>query len=451
MKAIGLDIGTTSVSALVLDAGNGRVLDIVNVPNDARIPAEAFWERAQDPERIVSLVTGIVDELVRRYGPIGVIGVDGQMHGILYTDRDGMAVSPLYTWQDGRGNLPYQDSTYAEALSELSGYQMRSGYGLTTHFWNTVNGQIPPEAVCFCSIMDYVVMRLCALRAPVMHSSTAASFGMYSEEKGGWDRDAMEKAGIPDAVLPEVCRHAALIGKEIHGIPVACAIGDNQASFIGSVRIPQGTLLVNMGTGGQVSMLDGEGQTPAELERRPLNEGQRILVGSALCGGRAYAILEGFLRSCTALGGHADENLFEAMNAAGIAALREDRILPFDTRFCGTREMPCLRGSITGIGEDNFSAGALIGGCLTGMASEMYNLYCAMLTCRHEKAEYLVGSGNAIRKGPALRLALEKTFALELKIPAHTEEAAYGAALFGLTGAACFESLAQAQKMIRYI
>ena len=43
---------------------------------------------------------------------IAVIGITGQMHGIVYTDCNGMAISPLYTWQDGRGNLPYGDTTY---------------------------------------------------------------------------------------------------------------------------------------------------------------------------------------------------------------------------------------------------------------------------------------------------------------------------------------------------
>ena len=40
------------------------------------------------------------------------------MHGILYADENGAAVSPLYTWQDERGNLEYKDgATYAEYLN----------------------------------------------------------------------------------------------------------------------------------------------------------------------------------------------------------------------------------------------------------------------------------------------------------------------------------------------
>ncbi len=41
----------------------------------------------------------------------------------------------------------------------------------------------------------------------------------------------------------------------------------------------------------------------------------------------------------------------------------------------------------------------------------------------------LVGSGNAIRLNPALRRAFERRFGMPMAVPAHREEAAYGAAL----------------------
>ena len=44
------------------------------------------------------------------------------MHGIVYIDGHGNALSPLITWQDGRGDLSYRDGlTYAEHLSKASG------------------------------------------------------------------------------------------------------------------------------------------------------------------------------------------------------------------------------------------------------------------------------------------------------------------------------------------
>ena len=53
----------------------------------------------------------------------------------------------------------------------------------------------------------------------------------------------------------------------------------------------------------------------------------------------------------------------------------------------------------------------------------------------HSHISTLVVSGNAVRKNPVLRQILAETFGLPLQIPAHTEEAAFGAALFAARGA----------------
>ena len=105
---------------------------------------------------------------------VSVIGVTGQMHGILYIDEAGNALSPLYTWQDGRGNLKYKDTTYAEYLNGSS------GFGCITDFYNRENGIRPESAFGFCTIHDYFVMKICDLKEPVIHSSDAASFGCYN-------------------------------------------------------------------------------------------------------------------------------------------------------------------------------------------------------------------------------------------------------------------------------
>ena len=70
------------------------------------------------------------------------------MHGIVYVDNDGKAVSPLYTWQDNRGNLILNNNiTYAEFLTDYSGYNLSTGYGLVTHFYI-----LPEGAVKLCTI-----------------------------------------------------------------------------------------------------------------------------------------------------------------------------------------------------------------------------------------------------------------------------------------------------------
>lgn len=122
MKAIGIDIGTTSVCGILIDAETGGVEKSVTKNSNAFIEGCAEWEKIQSVDKIMTVATVILEGLIAECGDVSVIGVTGQMHGIVYTDKAGNAVSPLYTWQDGRGNLPYKDTTYAKYLNSFSGY-----------------------------------------------------------------------------------------------------------------------------------------------------------------------------------------------------------------------------------------------------------------------------------------------------------------------------------------
>lgn len=450
MKAIGLDIGTTTLSAIILDGDTGCVLETLNVANGADMPQDVPGGKLQDADVIADKAVGLVKSLMEKYSPVDVIGIDGQMHGMLYVDESGNAVSPLYTWQDGRGGLPFESGTYASMLSEITGYAMASGFGLTTHFWFVKNGLVPEKAVKLCTVYDYVGMKLTGSKVPLMHSSSAASLGLYDSANACWDVAAIEKAGLDMAMLPEVTDGCDLCGHMPEGTAVSCGIGDNQASFIGAVREMDRSILVNMGTGGQVSMMSDAPGSAENIERRPLGEGKSLLVGSSLCGGRAYALLEGFVRSCAAAGGYTGDKLYEPMNAAGLKALELKDAWQVDTRFNGTRKNPGLRGSFCGVSVDNFDFEHLVGGVLMGMADELRGLYGEMQTFDTRRLDMLVGSGNGIRRNPALKKAFEMAFGLPVYIPEHLEEAAYGAALFGLAAAGKVETLSEAQKLIRY-
>lgn len=89
-----------------------------------------------------------------------------------------------------------------------------------------------------------------------------------------------------------------MIGATAEDIPFCVAIGDNQASFLGAAGTSRGSMLINIGTGSQVSVLY-EGVQAADdslLEVRPYLDGMSLLTGSPLCGGSAYALLERFFR-----------------------------------------------------------------------------------------------------------------------------------------------------------
>lgn len=101
MKTLGLDIGTTTICAVIYDSCTG-LLASETVCNDSFLSGES-WERIQDPSRILAKSEMLVRKLLAEHPDTAAIGLSGQMHGILYLDASGNPISPLYTWQDGVG------------------------------------------------------------------------------------------------------------------------------------------------------------------------------------------------------------------------------------------------------------------------------------------------------------------------------------------------------------
>lgn len=425
MSIIGLDIGTTTLSAVVLEEGTHRSLHRETLPHGAFLPAQPH-EKIQDAEKILSLSLGLIASLRSAYGPVSAIGLTGQMHGIVYTDAEGKPVSPLYTWQDGRGNLPLPDGRrFSDALSEETGYPLASGYGAVTHAYLLRNGLLPENAARFSTIHSCLAMLLTGRKLPLLHASDAASLGLYDLSRGEFDRQAIERLGAD--FFPETTGCACVMGETEFGEKVVTAVGDNQASFIGATSGEKNAALVNIGTGSQVSVRTDRLISCKGCETRPLDGGEYLLVGAPLCGGRAYAILEKFLRECAALAGVQPEPLYEKMNALAMTA--PENPLCVSTAFCGTRENPSSRGAVANLGEDNFTPAHLIHGVLTGMAEELHEYYLSMVHAADTQADQLIASGNAVRRNPALGKILSEVFSLPLLMPDCEEEAATGAAL----------------------
>lgn len=427
MYSIGIDIGTTSICGILIDVENGSIIKKIERANDTWIETKNSWEKIQDAEKILEIAVAILEELYRK--EVISIGITGQMHGIVYIDKFGDAISPLYTWQDERGNLSYNDSTYAKAINSFS------GYGNVTHFYNKTNNFVPTEATVFCTIHDYVAMKFCKLNQPIIHNSDAASFGQYDILSNSWK--------IKDNLLPKVTTECAVIGY-YENTPVAVAIGDNQASFIGSVSEPT-SILVNIGTGSQVSAVSDRISLCEDIETRPFIDGKYLLVGCSLCGGKTYAVLENFFRKTAELfTGKKMDKVYDVMNAE--LAKEYDCSLKVDNRFMGTHINPEITASITGLTVDNFTPQQLMVGFIDSMANEMFYMYQKMGV----KGTTLVGSGNGIKKNKAIVKSLEKKFSTRLKIPTHNEEASFGAALFSLVACGYCKKINEAQKLITY-
>lgn len=452
MQIIGLDIGTTSVCGICCDANTGEIIESITVPNKATIKGDYAWEKMQDAEVLIHTVKEIADKLFETSKDICSIGITGQMHGIVYLNEDGEVVSPLYTWQDGRGDRIYKDGkTYAGWLSEQTGYPLATGYGSVTHFYNVINDLVPEDAKTFCTIHDLAAMKLANEVKPILHPSDAASLGLYDLRANQFDVDAIAKVGMDLSFFPKVKDGYHMIGKTPQGIPVSVAIGDNQASVLGSVNDMENSILVNVGTGSQISCIIKGVPKNCDMDCRPLLDGLYLLAGSSLCGGRAYAILEKFLRETAMLVTDSEvESAYSAMNRVMENYHAPEQPLIVDTKFSGTRLEPNKRGSISNINIDNLTVPNLCDGVMNGMVKELYELYQEMKPLLGTIPVKMVGSGNGIRMNKHLAKRFVQKFGMSLSIPFHKEEAAFGAALFACAMAKSLSSIKEVQKVIRY-
>ena len=427
MKLLGLDIGTTTVSAVVVE--DGAVLSSLTLKNGSFLPTENAWEKIQDPAYIRQTALQAVQELMEQYPDVERIGITGQMHGIVYLNAAGEPVSPLYIWQDGRGDqLMESGETYAAQLGRITGYHVATGYGLVTHYYNLLHGLVPEDAVVFSTIHDYIAMLLAGRTTPVTEASDAASFGLFDVEKGCFDLAALEKADIPADLLPAVAEEPC-IGRYQGKIPVYVAIGDNQASFLGATGGKTDAMLINVGTGSQFSAYTPRYMNCPGLETRPFPGGGYLLVGASLCGGRAYALLESFLRETAfAMTGAAPDSCYDAM-AALLTQGRPEDVPVVTPLFQGTRQDPSLRGSITGLSTENLTPRHLVFAMLDGMTEELYAMYRSYRDAGGKDAA-LIGSGNGLRKNIHLQNCFSQAFGQRLMMSECNEEAATGAALF---------------------
>ena len=420
---IGIDTGTTSVSIAAINESR-ELLRSITENHGAFIPGDFPESRVQNPAKILSIVMAGLESITQEYGSPSAIGFTGQMHGVLYLDKSGNPVTPLYTWEDPSANIPVDGKSSLEILHS-HGVKCSAGYGVATHFYLQRAGKIPSDAVRLSTLSDYIAMKLCGKNEPLLSAEMAAGLGGFDVQKREFLLDRLESAGVDVSFLPENVKGYAVIGHSGNDVPVISSMGDNQASFMGSVD-GDNTLLLNIGTGSQVSFMTREfAQTDGDIELRPYGD-DYLLAGAALCGGRAYAMLESFYREICG------SPCYEMMSGQAEEFLRTHGLTQawnVDTRFQGTRSNPNITGSVTGINDGNFTPGAFTVGVMRGIITELFNMYAAMKNLTGRNAHAIVGSGNGLRKNEIMRRIAGEIFGLEVRVPEYQEEAARGCAI----------------------
>jgi sugar (pentulose or hexulose) kinase len=289
-----------------------------------------------------------------------------------------------------------------------------------------------------------------------------ASSGLFHLQERRWDQETLRALGLPSEIFPEVresgdrfgglCSEAARAAGLPEGLPVFVGMGDNQASFLGSVAYRNDTALVNVGTGAQVARYVERAYHAPPLETRPFPRGGYLLVFAGLCGGRSYAILERFFRQVGAevLGVERQDKVYAVMNALAEKAPKGADGLRCDPYFAGSRPDPTRRATWTGVSEKNFTPAHAVRALLEGMARSFREGYDLIRATAGGDCARLVGAGNGLRENAVLAGIVSEEFGMPLSVPAHREEAAYGAALAAGVGAGVWPDLAAAGKIIRF-
>jgi sedoheptulokinase len=449
---IGLDVGTTTVTGVAWDAGAGRVRQVARRRNDAARPRLPATRAEEDPDRLLALSLEVLAELAAAGagGPPEGIALTGQKHGLLCVDARGEAVTPLISWQDRRTSEPGDDPSGRTALEMVreavagldwrpNGCRIQHGYGAATLFWLVRRGALADAAEGACTAAGWVAARLTGGR-PATDPTFAASWGIYDLVRGSWNEAFVDRLGLPARLLPPV-RPAGealggLSGEAARatglpaGLPVFNPVGDTQASFLGSVPDPEGTVLVNLGTGGQVCWAVPDFEPPGErVETRPRPGSGALRVGASLCGGAAYAWLNRTLRAWLAEFGleAGEEAVYRRLNALA-ASTPDTGGLQVRTTFLGVRGDPSVRGgAIEGITVDNMALGAVARATLVGLVDELRDLYGE--AGPGGGGARVVAAGGVVERNPLLLEIVGQQFGLPVEPAAHREAAAVGAAL----------------------
>lgn len=453
---LGVDLGTTKITSLAVDAESGQVLAVATAVNDANITSDADRKRSRSEwnvPRIVSLgitcLRQVVEQLGSRAGQVTAIGITGQQHGMLLTDSSGTPVSPLINWQDRRALdlIPGTNRTWLEETRSLlgedawkrTGCRLQPGFMSGTLYWLKAQGQLPAGSRALF-IMDHFGSVLTGSKA-VTEPTCAGGSGVYNVRTRQWDIEAIAALGLSPSLFPEIREADFQIGvltsqmAIASGLPAGTAvfapIGDHQASFVGTVQDRTNSILVNVGTGAQVAVYTDGFDFAPPIELRPYPCGGNLLSNVGLAGGWSYQVLEQFfrdvVRSVVPDGGitplYEKLNQLAALAPAGADGLRCDPV------FAGTRSDPTVRGSITGLSPNNFTARHLARAVLEGMARSLHDGYVAIEKITGRRMQHLVAGGNGLRENALLAEIVSSAFGLPITFTSNREEAAYGAAL----------------------
>lgn len=266
---LGLDLGTSGVKALLIDATQAVVAE-ASAPLTVSRPHPGWSEQA--PEDWISATTAALASLAAEYGlrTVRGIGLSGQMHGATMLDASDQPIWPCILWNDTRA---FAEAAVLDAdprFRAVTGNIVFPGFTAPKVAW--LRAHHPDIFDKISKVLlpkDY--LRLWLTGEHVAEMSDAAGTSWLATGARAWDGDLLAATGLSVDHMPRLVE-----GSEVSGtlrdaladelglprsIPVAGGGSDNAATGVGMGTVTAGQAFVSLGTSG-VLFAANDGYSP---------------------------------------------------------------------------------------------------------------------------------------------------------------------------------------------
>lgn len=244
MGVLAIDIGTSSVRALVYDRRLRPVPGAeAHLPHQPRLTPDGGAEL--DHRRLRAALVTVVDRALAGASglEIAAVGTSSFWHGLLCTDSELRPLTPIYLWSDGRAWREAQD--LRDRLDEARIHR-RTGCRLHPTYWPAKiawlrrhRDELRAPGVRWWSPVD--LLRAELLGTPATSESMASATGLLRLAGRGWEAELLAALGLEAASLPDIDDSAGrLTGRWARRWPAlaaavwAPAVGDGAAASLGS-------------------------------------------------------------------------------------------------------------------------------------------------------------------------------------------------------------------------
>ena len=256
---LGIDIGTSSVKAVLIDDA-GRLVD----SSTAELPIsrpQPLWSEQNPSDWWTATNMAIAGlDLAKRH-KVQAVGLSGQMHGATLLDRELTPIRPAILWNDGRSHLESAELQEAEpGFVSKGGNLVMPGFTAPKLAW--VRKHEPDVFKQIHKVLlpkDYVRLRMTGELASDM-SDSAGTLWMDVEART-WHEPLLEACGLTPNHMPMlfegseptgILRRDAAEAWGMSRVPVVAGGGDNAAGAVGAGVVDEGDALISLGTSGVI-------------------------------------------------------------------------------------------------------------------------------------------------------------------------------------------------------